>query len=359
MPDKPLIVITGAAGNLGRSLGKALGNSYAVVGLDTQAPDLGFPVIEVDLTEDESVEDALAEVRRNHGNRIASVLHLAAFFDFSGEENPLYDAVNVEGSRRLVRGLAGFEVDQFVYSGTMLVHAPGEPGQRIDETTRIDPQWAYPRSKAAAEQAIREERCAMPVVFLHLAGLYDEQTSVPTFAHQIARIYERNLQSRFYSGDMRAGQAMVHRDDLIDAFLRTVERRGSLASETVLLVGEQDAIGYGDLQDRLGCLIHGEAEWTTIRLPSLVAAVGAWVQDKAEPLIPDAIDKGERPFIQPFMTRMASDHYALDTSKARALLGWQPRHSLADELPRIVAALKDDPAAWYKANGIAPPDFEA
>ena len=83
------------------------------------------------------------------------------------------------------------------------------------------------------------------------------------------------------------------------------------------------------------------------------------MQDKAEPLVPDAIDHGERPFIQPFMTRMASDHYALDITRARRLLGWEPRHRLADELAAIVARLKDDPAAWYEANRITPPAFVA
>src|SRR5690606_31880588 len=102
---------------------------------------------------------------------------------------------------------------------------------------------------------------------------------------------------------------------------------------------------------------HGEKEWPTLRLPAPIAGAGAWVQDKAEPLIPDAIDHGERPFIQPFMTRMASDHYALDTSRARELLGWRPRHRLAAMLPAIVARLKDDPASWYEANQITPPGF--
>lgn len=357
LTDKPVILITGASGNLGGSLAQAVGRSYTVVGLDTEASTPGFPVLEVDLADRASVERALAKVRENFGPKLASVLHLAAFFDFSGEDKPEYRAVNVEGSRNLVRGLTAFEVEQFVYSGTMLVHAPCEPGERIDETTLIDPQWAYPRSKAEAEQAISAERGAMSVVFLHLAGMYDQCTSVPTFANQIARIYERDLQSHFYSGDTRAGQAMIHREDLIDAFVRTVERRARLSGETTILVGEEEAIGYADLQDRLGCLIHGEDEWETIRVPAIAAAAGAWVQDKAEPLVPDAIDQGERPFIQPFMTRMASDHYALDTGKARKLLGWQPQHRLANELPAIVAALKDDPAGWYEANRITAPAF--
>jgi nucleoside-diphosphate-sugar epimerase len=147
--------------------------------------------------------------------------------------------------------LQAFEVEQFVYSGTMLVHKAGRPGDIIDENQPIEPGWAYPKSKAEAERVISAERGQIPAVFLHLAGLYDRETSVPTFANQIARIYQRDLQSHLYSGSTDAGQAMVHRDDMIDAFVRTVDRRAKLADETVILVGEPETIGYDDLQDSL------------------------------------------------------------------------------------------------------------
>ena len=95
------------------------------------------------------------------------------------------------------------------------------------KTQPIEPKWAYPRSKAAAEEAIRSEHGGIPYALLRLAGVYDERTVVPTLAHQIARIYERDLQSYFYSGDPLAGQSMLHREDMLDAFRRAVDRRGS------------------------------------------------------------------------------------------------------------------------------------
>lgn len=357
MANRPLVLITGAGGNIGSSLAAALKDNYRVVGLDRESSDSDFPIIAADLTDEHSVVEAIDRIAADHGHHIASVVHLAAFFDFSGEDKPQYAAVNVHGSRNLLGALQQLDVEQFLYSGTMLVHKPGSPGERIDESREIEPGWAYPRSKAQAEEAIRETHGNIPVVFLHLAGVYDKRTSVPTFANQIARIYERDFESHLYSGDIDAGQAMLHRADMIDAFIRTIDRRDRLPDDTVILIGEPETIGYADLQDKIGCLIHGEGEWTTLRVPAPVATLGAWAQDKAEPVIPDAIDQGERPFIQPFMTRMASDHYAIDVTRARELLDWTPKHRLADELPTIIAELKEDPAEWYKANRITPPAF--
>src|SRR3546814_17884278 len=101
---------------------------------------------------------------------------------------------------------------------------------------------------------------------------------------------------------------MVHREDMIDAFVRTIDRRDQLPDETVILIGESDAIGYDDLQDRLGSFIHGEDDWATLRLPSSMAGVGAWAQDKDEPIINDALKHDERHILQPFVKRMAKYH---------------------------------------------------
>ncbi|MDN2566099.1 NAD-dependent epimerase/dehydratase family protein [Aquibium sp. A9E412] len=356
-PQKPIVLITGAAGNIGGHLADALSDAYHVVGLDMPGKTSPHPLIEIDITSDDSVALALTKFAQGYGKSIAAVVHLAAYFDFTGEESPLYEAVNIEGTRRLLRALQDFEVGRFIYSGTMLVHRAGTPGTRIDETTPVEPQWAYPQSKAAAEAAIRAEHGHIPYLLLHLAGLYSEAAAVPTLSHQIARIYERDIKSRLYSGDLRSGQSFIHQDDLMDLFRRAVDRRDELPDDCVILAGEPEAVSYATLQDRIGELIHGRDAWYTISVPKPVAKAGAWVEEKSEPIVPDDFDQGEKPFIRPFMIDMADDHYALDVSRARRLLGWEPRHAILDTLPAMIAALKRDPLAWYQRNGITPPDW--
>src|SRR6056297_1316231 len=242
-------------------------------------------------------------------------------------------------------------------SGTMLVHRPGAPGVPITESTRIDPKWAYPQSKARTEKVIREERGDIPCVLLHLAGLYDETTGVPTLMQQIRRIYERDPKAYAYSGDLDTGQSFLHQSDMVDAFKRTLDRRSDLPGETTILIGEPEAVSYGELQETLAKLIHGDDDWQTVSVPEPLAAAGAWLETRTEPVVPDALDYGEKPFVKPFMVEMANDHYELDISRARALLGWQPRHRLRDTLPKMVEALKADPLGWYKANGLTVPHW--
>jgi len=357
--NKPIVLITGAAGNIGSALIRALKNDYYVIGMDMEATEQAHDSYEFDLTSSSSVQGALNKVAVKHGRELAAVVHLAAYFDFTGEESPAYKAVNVDGTRNLLKPLRGFNVGRFIYSSSMLVHEPARPGQKITEQTLINPTWIYPRSKAETEAVIREHAGRMPFSLLRLAGLYDDKTCVPILAHQIARIYERDMKSHVFAGDMKACQAYIHQEDMVDAFRRAIDRRKTLPRQHEVLLGEDHCESYEAIQNRLGELIHGKEEWKTLLIPKPVAKAGAWVEEHAEPVIPDAFDKGEKPFIRPFMIDRASDHYELDISRAREELGWKPKHRLFDELKKLVASLKADPRGWYKANGITPPDWMA
>ena len=354
---KGIVLITGIGGFLGLSLSKALAQDYSVVGLDRLTECSRYPdCVPCDLTSDGSVKKAMDELRKRFGNRFVSVIHLSGYYDFTGEPNALYDEVNVQGTRRLLLALQDFEVEQFVYASTMLVHAPTEPGVPITEDWPLKPKWAYPQSKLETEEVVKNEHGAIPYVLPRIAGVYTDQAQPPTLAHQIQRIYERQFSSRVFAGIISHGQSFLHIDDLLDAIVRIVNRRKELPAETALLLGEPSTMGYEALQNELGVLIHGET-WATETLPKILAKTGAQLQNQMEIVIPDSIDKGEKPFIKPFMVNLADDHYELDISRARKLLDWEPKHSLRDALPGIIKQLKADPLSWYKRNKLTPAEW--
>src|SRR5688572_4269577 len=114
--QNPLVVITGAGGNIGKTLALALRKHYRVIGLDRSGGSSTEGNYDIDLSSFQSVQSTFEKIAQNEGKDIAAVVHLAAYFDFTGEASPLYQTVNVEGTRHLLQVLQGFNVERFIYS---------------------------------------------------------------------------------------------------------------------------------------------------------------------------------------------------------------------------------------------------
>lgn len=349
---KSIIIITGASGKIGSILTKVFQTDYQVVGFDKNED----ADIAVDFSSTASLDTAFKLFKEQYGNKIAAVIHLAAYFDFTGEESPLYKKINVNGTKKLLEILQDYEVERFIFASSMLVHAPGEPGEVINEKSALGPTWAYPKSKLKTEQVIQKYHGDIPYLIVRLAGLYDDTSCVPTLAHQIARTYERNPKSNFYAGDVNAGQSFIHQDDLVSLFQSAIKHRNALSKEEIVLAGEPEALGYKKAQELISTFIHDESA-RLVNLPTPIAKVGAWLEEKLEPIIPDDFDQGKKPFIRPFMIDLASDHYALDIKKARKLLHWEPKHSIKEGLPKLIKALTENPKQWYQDNNLTLPDW--
>lgn len=78
------VIITGSGGLIGSAFLAHVGERYTELCLDSKGPPQLFPktarMIACDLTSDENLHQALDEVRRLGHRRIASILHLAAYY---------------------------------------------------------------------------------------------------------------------------------------------------------------------------------------------------------------------------------------------------------------------------------------
>jgi nucleoside-diphosphate-sugar epimerase len=340
---KELILVTGSCGRIGTQIVHALGQRYSIVGFELKnaiyASD-AEELVPIDLSSDVSVHQAFQHIRQFYGSRIASVIHLAAYYSFTEEHSEKYETVTVKGTERLVRALADFEVEQFLFTSTMLVHAPTQPGCPITEESCLCPKWDYPLSKMRTEELIHRLRGSIPTVILRIAGVYDDECHSIPMSRQIQRIDQNSLESRFFAGDVTHGASFVHMEDLVDAIMRAVEQRKSLPPELTLLIGEPKTLSYDQLQRMITRLL-GRKEFRTFMIPKWLAKLGAWGQN----LFADR-------FIKPWMIDLADDHYELNIDRARQVLGWMPKHTLEETLPKIIADFKSDPAVWAKKNGL-------
>lgn len=342
---KDVIIVTGACGRIGTQIVKRLSPNYTVVGFDVPKSCAGAEDsrIPVDLSSDESVKAAFERVRATYGNKIASVIHLAAYYSFKEKFSPLYDKVTVRGTERLLKSLQSFEVEQFLFTSTMLIHAPSLPGVSITEEWPICANWGYPISKVQTEELIHENRGRIPTVIMRVAGVYDDFCHSIPISNQIQRIYEKQMEARVFSGNIHHGAAFVHMDDLVDAMELAVKKRKQLPDELVLLIGEPETLSYDQMQREISKLLFHK-EFRTFRVPKIFAKLGAWIMCH--------LPFGKDPFIRPWMIDFADDHYELNIDRAKKILGWSPKKSIEKTLPKMIEALQKDPDHWYKANGL-------
>lgn len=349
MAPSGVVIITGSCGRIGASLVKKLGEQYRIVGfelLKALYASRNEELVPVDISSDESVHQAFKHIKYFYGTKITAVIHLAAYYSFSDQDYSKYDKITVQGTRRLLKALQDFEVEQFIFSSTMLVHAPCGINESINENSPILAKWAYPQSKVATEDVIHKERGKIPAVNLRIAGVYDDMCHSIPISNQIQRIYEKQLVAHFFAGDLTHGASFLHMQDLVDAIDLCMKKRKDLPAETTLLLGEAKTLSYNYLQTRISELLF-HTHCRTYSLPKPLAKIGSFLQNNI-PFMP-------KTFIKPWMIDIADDNYTLNISKAKEVLGWSPKHSLDDTLPIMIDSLKKDPSGWYKTNGLTPP----
>lgn len=345
--QKELILITGCSGRIGKAtIDKFQDARYQIVGLDIVAPQFQAPNLEYlkcDLSSDESVDATMTEIKKKYGTTIASVIHLAAYYNFVGGAWELYEKITIQGTKRLLNACKKFQTEQFLFSSTMLVHAAQSPPNKISESSPLTMNWEYPKSKVLTEEVMQKEHDSIPIVILRIAGCYDDECHSIPISNQIQRIYERQFESRVFPGNVNHGAAFLHLEDLADCIFMCVQKRKMLPPESVFVVGEDVTLSYDQLQKRISKLLF-DKEMKTYRIPKAVAKLGAAIQNKL-PFM-------KKTFIKPWMIDIADANYILDISHIKKTIGWVPKHSIGDTLPIMIRDLKKDPKKWYQNNAL-------
>jgi len=297
------VLVTGAAGFVGRRLLPRLADAgHAVDGSDR----------ETDVADADALAAAIAR------SRPEAVVHLAAR---SSVAQSLHTPeacyrINYLGTRALLAGVARHAPDARVlligsadaYSPAEAPAEPASPGdvetRPLDEATPLRPRSPYARTKAAGELLGRLAlRAGLDVIcvraFNHTGAGQSDAFVVPSFARQLAAIAQGRTAPRLRVGNLDSIRDFLHVDDVVDAYLRLLDRRVAPGVYTV-------------------------ARGTGVAVRSILAALCgvAGVAPEIE--------------VDPARWRPA-DWLVGDPSRLRAATGWRPRIAL-DALWREVYA---------------------
>ncbi|MCK1544476.1 NAD-dependent epimerase/dehydratase family protein [Bradyrhizobium sp. 179] len=148
---KPVALVTGASGFIGRHVVRALTREGWSVRCAVRSPEgAGDEVVIASIGPETDWRAALEGVD--------AVIHLAARVHYKNDERAveLYRKVNVEGTLHLARCAATAGVRHFIFISTVLVHGRSNEGRApFRESDVPTPRGLYGASKAEAEAGLR------------------------------------------------------------------------------------------------------------------------------------------------------------------------------------------------------------
>ncbi|MCP4872033.1 MAG: NAD(P)H-binding protein [Proteobacteria bacterium] len=221
-------------------------------------------------------------------HKASAVIHCASAMGTN--DAALLDAVNVEGTRDLVRLAHGAGVPRFILVSSIAARRPAD--------------GPYSASKWAQEDAVR--RGGVPWVVLQPPVMVGNNSQVERAVENIGR---RSPRVPVVGGD--APLYPVHVEDVATACVEAMERNGALG--TTYQLGGPDAVTFRELASAL-LGEGGAADVVTIPVPlarAIAAVLGTVVPDKA-PLTTEAV-------------RAIVAGTPVDLGPARADLGFAPR----------------------------------
>lgn len=168
MPTKPVVVVTGVAGNLGSRLLPLLGD-FSVIGVDLSPPQADFPLQfeRLDLGE-ESCTRTLFELLRE--TRPVSVIHLAFVID--PVRTGVLDVermwqINVAGTARIMEAVteanrtADSPIRQFIFPSSVSAYGPNLPGPATEESVLAAHTLPYAVHKKQSDEVVQQRAPAL------------------------------------------------------------------------------------------------------------------------------------------------------------------------------------------------------
>lgn len=319
------VLVTGAAGFIGSNLVHYLVRErpdWKITALDllTYAGNLEninslidakkISFVRLDIVDESEIPPLFAK------EKFDMVFHLAAesHVDRSIHSATAFMRTNVLGTQNLLNAARAEGVKRFVHISTDEVYGALGPTGRFVETTPLDPTSPYSASKAGSDLAVLafHKTHGMPVVVTRCTNNYGPYHFPEKFIPLFITNAMEDKKLPLYGDGMQI-RSWLHVQDHCEA---------------LLMVGERGRAGevYN---------IGGMAEWEK---PN---------REVAETIV--SILGKSKELIQYVTDRPAHDRrYAVDTTKIKNELGWQPRTPFAEGLRNTVDWYRKNEAWWRK-----------
>lgn len=348
-PDKT-IVLTGASGFVGRHLLEDLKADYRIFAIARRSQhDCGAPIhpniawMRVDIGDREGLARTFREVATAGGARF--LVHLAAYYDFTGRDNPEYRRTNVEGTRNVLEAALASRIGGFIFASSVAACAFPRPEGPVDETTPPDGEHVYAWSKREGERLVRQFAALIPTRIARFGAIYSDWCEYPPLYVFLRTWLGSGPRSRVLGGRGEMAIPYIHVRDLVAFFRRLLVFPCDPGPTDVLVASTEGSTSLRRLFD-LACQSYYGRRRTPLFVPALLARLGLLMLDLGGRAI------RRPPFERPWMGSYIDRRLEVDNLRTRECLGWSPnpRFQIERRLPFLIERLKSEPFEWLARN---------
>ena len=232
-------LVTGAAGFIGAAVAaKLIKAGHHVVTIDNLSTGYKQNIPDQAKFIDGSTFDPNV-IEQLQGQRFDAIIHIAG--QSSGEisfENPVYDLqANAQSTLMLLDYAQKTGCKKFIYASTMCVYGDPDPAECLEETKQL-PHSFYAVGKMASEHYMRiyVKQFGLTCTALRLFNIYGEGQNMKNLKQGMISIYLAMAikdHKITVKGSKDRFRDFVYIDDVVDAFLRSIDREGGYEAMNV------------------------------------------------------------------------------------------------------------------------------
>jgi dihydroflavonol-4-reductase len=326
------VLVTGASGFIGSHLVPALSErGYTPVAMVRRSSDtsmldaLGIETRIGDLGDPASLRGVV--------DGVDAVVHLAAYYRFYGEKK-LYRKINVEGTLTLAEASKEAGVSHFIYCSS--TEAIGPVKGLGDENSIPKPQYEYGVSKITAEQGLYEMQSETPwVTVIRPSGVYGPGNVDDVSYWFVMSQAGGGILSKFIVGSGMNRIQFVHVEDVIQGFIRALEKPDASKGET-FIISENQAYTYKEVYGIIAELLDKQPP--QLHIPPWLAKLSIAPVEYFNKLT----RRDDFMWHTATVDSVLSDR-CYSVEKAMKQLGYEPKYDLKKGLAETIE--------WYRENG--------
>ncbi len=359
----PSIIITGASGLVGRALLDDLKDEYRIFAMARRTQyECNAPVhpniawIRADISDQQSIGRAFREVETAGGADY--VFHLAAYYDFTGQDRPEYRDTNVEGTRYILELAERLNLKLFVFVSSVAACSFPKRGEFVDESSHPDGAERYSWSKREGEALVRQYADRLPGCIVRMGAIFSDWCEYPPLYMFLNTWLGHSWEASVLAGKGESAIPYIHIRDIVSFFRTLLHKHDRIRPGEVLIASTKGCTDHEMLFMLATRYFYGTAR-RAIHMPRFLCGIGLRLKYLWGSLI------NKTPFERPWMRHYIDRQLNVDNSEPCALLDWgtQPRHVIERRVAFMVDRIKSEPFEWLCRNltvlrkGTARPDL--